>query len=622
MKNNNAQVPWYTTEALHDLVSGRGFALSLINEEKRNYSFDIKALESAFMRCCSTRLCLCAAFGPFLAIESRAGRFMSQHVWSEGYRAFGIAPQVDIDSDASLLSLLEQALQRFAGKPAFYGAQGVLSYAEIDRQSAALAAWLQHEVGVQRGDRIAVMLPNLPAFPVVLLGVLRAGCVQVSANPLYTPHELEHQLHDADCKAILVYSGSTATLSQVRPNPALARVITVGGGLPGSGETCQLPVAPELGAHIDLEQVLAEGRQLQRTPVSLCGEDLLFLQYTGGTTGLSKGARLSHSNLLANIAQYKAFMPSVLRPGEEVLVTAIPLYHIFALMLSLTYMSVGASNWLVANPRDMDGFIDLLKRAEPSVFMGVNTLYAGLLGHPRIAEVGFSSLRLSVGGGAAVQAAVSQRWQALTGTFIREGYGLSETAPVVSFNPEAIERFTGTTGFPVPGTDVLLLDENDQAVAWGESGEICVKGPQVMRGYWGMEQTNAQVFTADGYFRTGDIGQFDEQGMLKIVDRKKDMLIVSGFNVFPNEVEDAAVRHPALLECACVGVPDERTGEAVCLYVVRRTGAELDESTLIDHCRQHLAAYKMPKRIVFVTELPKSGVGKILRRKVRELAIA
>lgn len=544
---------------------------------------------------------------------------MTQPLWASTYQALGIATQLDLKGEVSLVSELERAMLKFSDRPAFHGPQGTLSYAELDRQSAALAAWLQVELGVRRGDRIAVMLPNILAFPVVMLGVLRAGCVQVNANPLYTAHELEHQLHDADCKAIFVYSGSSTTLAQVRRNPALVRVIGVGEGLPGTGQPCWPAMDAGLGEHTELEQALGFGQMLEFTPVPLNADDLLFLQYTGGTTGLSKGAMLSHGNLLANLAQYRAMMPSVLRPGEEVLVTAIPLYHIFALMVSLVYMTAGAANWLVANPRDMDALIALLKIAKPSVFIGVNTLYASLLAQPELAAVDFTQLRLSIGGGAAIQTAVSERWEALTGNFIREGYGLSETSPMVTFNPAAIGHFTATTGVPVPGTDVRLLDENGLEVECGKAGEICVKGPQVMSGYWRQPKANAEAFTVTGYFRTGDIGSFDEQGLLKIVDRKKDMIIVTGFNVFPNEVEDAAIRHPALLECACIGIPDDKTGEAVCLYAVRRTGAELAAEELTAHLRQHLAAYKVPKRIQFLEELPKSGVGKILRRKIREM---
>ena len=545
---------------------------------------------------------------------------MSQPLHVDTLRAFGIAAELEIGTDTSIVEALDRALHNFADRPAFHDLFGTLSYAELDRQSAALAAWLQQELGVQRGDRIAVMLPNILAFPVITLGVLRAGCVQVNANPLYTASELEHQLHDADCKAIFVYSASTPILAQVRRNPALACIIGVGAGVPGAGQPCSPAVAEQLGEHYELEHVLAAGRLLERVPVQLDAEDLLFLQYTGGTTGLSKGAMLSHGNLLANLAQYRAVMPSMLRPGEEVLITAIPLYHIFALMVSLTYMTSGAANWLVSNPRDMDTFVDMLKRAQPSVFVGVNTLYAGLLAHPRLTEVDFSKLRLSIGGGAAIQAVVSERWQTMTGGFIREGYGLSETSPMVSFNPEAIQAFSATTGIPVPGTIVQLLGDDDLEVAAGCPGEICVKGPQVMQGYWNHPAANLEAFTAEGFFRTGDIGVFDSDGLLRIVDRKKDMINVSGFNVFPNEVEEVAARFPALLECACIGVPDDKTGEAVALYVVQRAGMELVEEALAGHLREHLAAYKVPRKIVILAELPKSGVGKILRWKIREVA--
>jgi long-chain acyl-CoA synthetase len=351
----------------------------------------------------------------------------------------------------------------------------------------------------------------------------------------------------------------------------------------------------------------------------LNGEDLLLLQYTGGTTGLSKGAALSHRNLIANTEQFKTMMP--LREGAEVIVTALPLYHIFALMVNfITLFSVGAENWLVANPRDMDGLVDTMKSARPTVFMGVNTLYAGLTMHPRIGEVDWSRLHLAGGGGAAVIEATSARWKQITGRFIREGYGLSETSPVLSFNPPWIDYFSATTGLPLSSTDIKLLDENGREVAPGEAGEICAKGPQVMRGYWNKPEANAEAFTADGYFRTGDIGMFDERGFLKIVDRKKDMIIVSGFNVYPNEVEAVAAACDGVAECACVGVPDAKTGEAVCLYVVKRPGMPLDADAMIAHCRAQMTAYKVPRHVRFVDWLPKSAVGKILRRELRNLA--
>ncbi len=344
-------------------------------------------------------------------------------------------------------------------------------------------------------------------------------------------------------------------------------------------------------------------------------------QYTGGTTGLSKGAALSHRNLVANTEQFKSLMPHALRPGREVIVTAIPLYHIFALMVNfITYFSVGAANWLVANPRDMDGFVEILKQSKLSIFMGVNTLYAGLVAHRKIREVDFSNLRLAGGGGAAVLGATSDKWREVTGQFIREGYGLSETSPVLSFNPASITQFTGTTGLPMPSTDIKLLDDNGREVEVGETGEICAKGPQVMKGYWQKPGANAEAFTADGYFRTGDIGVFDDKGFLRIVDRKKDMIIVSGFNVYPNEVEAVVAGCPGVLECACIGMPDQKTGEAVKLFVVKAPNATLDAEELIAYCRKELTAYKVPKIVSFLDALPKSSVGKILRRELRYLA--
>jgi long-chain acyl-CoA synthetase len=352
--------------------------------------------------------------------------------------------------------------------------------------------------------------------------------------------------------------------------------------------------------------------------VPLDGEDLLFLQYTGGTTGLSKGAALSHRNLVANTEQFKAIVPSAMRPGQEVVVTAIPLYHIFALMVNfITYFSVGADNWLVANPRDMNAFIDVLKAARPTIFMGVNTLYAGLTQHPRIREVDFSRLRLAGGGGAAVLPTTSAKWQEITGHFIHEGYGLSETSPVLTFNPESVPAFSGTAGRPLPDTEIKLLDENDCEAAPGEAGEICARGPQVMDGYWKQPEANRTAFTADGFFKTGDIGVFDDGGFLKIVDRKKDMVIVSGFNVYPNEVEAVAAACPGVAECACIGVPDDKTGEAVKLFAVAVPGASLSEAELLAHCRASLTAYKVPRSVRFLDALPKSTVGKILRRELR-----
>jgi long-chain acyl-CoA synthetase len=465
------------------------------------------------------------------------------------------------------------------------------------------------------------MTPNLLAFPIAFLGIIRAGAAQVNVNPLYTPHELEHQLNDAGVEIIVAFGGVSATVAAVRGSTPLKTVITCGVG-DGSGKQLPSPpVDPRLGDATSLVDALAEGAKLPLAPVVLGGGDLLFLQYTGGTTGLSKGAALSHRNLIANVEQYKAFMPAELLNEPQVIVTAIPLYHVFALMVNfITFFSIGADNWLVANPRDFDAFLGTLKAARPTVFMGVNTLYAGLVSHPQGKEVDWSRLKLAGGGGAAIIGSVSDKWKAMTGIIIHEGYGLSETSPVVSFNPLWLREFSGTTGLPMPSTDIKLLDDDGKEVGLGQAGEIVVKGPQVMGGYWNKPEANAAAFTADGYFRTGDVGVFDARGFLKIVDRKKDMIIVSGFNVYPNEIEEVATACPGVVECACIGVPDEKTGEAVKLFVVKAPGAALSAEQLMAHCRKDLTAYKVPKQVSFVDALPKSTVGKILRRELRGVA--
>jgi len=543
---------------------------------------------------------------------------MQERPWLSSFRAYGIPAEIDPPKFPSVTALMEDAMRRFADKPAFRSFGQTLTYADVDRLSRDFAAWLQAQ-GVKRGDRIAVMTPNILAFPVAMMGIIRAGAAQVNVNPLYTPRELEHQLNDAGCDTIVVFNGSTPTLAEIVGNTRVRRVITAGLALDAASKLPSPPVDARLKDAIPMTQVLAEGSGKAFTPVELGPDDLLFLQYTGGTTGLSKGAALSHGNLLANVAQFSLFMPNALRPGEEVVVTAIPLYHIFALMVNfITYFAIGADNWLVANPRDMDSFVETLKQARPTVLTGVNTLFAGLTMHPKTKEVDWSRLRVTGGGGAAIIRTVSDRWQAITGQFIREGYGLSETSPVLSFNPGAVTEFTGTTGLPMPSSDVKLLDENDKEVGIGEAGEICVKGPHVMKGYWEKPEANAVAFTRDGYFRTGDVGVFDEKGFLKIVDRKKDMILVSGFNVYPNEVEEVVSAVPGIAECACVGVPDEKSGEAVVVFAVGAPGAEVTAEAVIAHCRKELAAYKVPREVKFIEALPKSTVGKILRRELRD----
>jgi len=529
-----------------------------------------------------------------------------------------IPAAIDPDAHRSVVELLESAMARYADKPAFRCFSQTLTFADVDRLSRAFAAYLQQKLGVAKGDRVAVMMPNVPAFPLASIGILRAGAVQVSVNPLYTPRELEHQLKDSGAEIIVISNGGSGTLAEVIARTPVRRVISVA----MADGTCAAVPSPPLDARLQgvvgFADALAQGAGLAFTPVELNGDDLLFLQYTGGTTGVCKGAALSHRNLVANTEQFKAFMSGAIRPGAEVVVTALPLYHVFALMVNfITYFSLGAENWLVPNPRDMDGFVEILKAARCTVFTGVNTLFAGLSMHPRIREVDFSPLRLAIGGGAAVLPTTSARWKAITGQDILEGYGLSETSPVLTLNPSSGDGFTATVGVPLPSTDIKLLDAEDREVAIGEAGEICARGPQVMKGYWQKPEATRSAFTPDGYFRTGDIGVFNADGFLKIVDRKKDMIIVSGFNVYPNEVEAVAAACSGVAECACVGKPDERTGEAVRLFVVRAPGTALTAADVIAHCSREMAAYKVPKQVHFLEALPKSNVGKILRKDLR-----
>ena len=545
---------------------------------------------------------------------------MSSKHWLGAYGE-RIPAEINPNAYRSVLEMFEAAMKSYADKPAFRCFGQTLTFADTDRLSRSFAAYLQRKLGVRKGDRIAVMLPNIPAFPLAMMGIVRAGAVQVNVNPLYTSRELEYQLNDAGAEIIVIFSGVSATLAEIIDRTPVRRVISVG---LGDGTDAPIPspaVDARLREVIAFSDALTEGADLAFTSVPVSGDDLLFLQYTGGTTGLSKGAALSHHNLVANTEQFKAFVPDALRPGQEVVVTALPLYHIFALMVNfISYYSIGAENWLVTNPRDMDGFVEILGKSHCTVFTGVNTLFSAIAMHPKIDEVEFSNLRVAIGGGATVLPTTSQRWKALTGKDILEGYGLSETSPILTLNPMTNAGFSATVGLPFPSTDIKLLDAEDQEAAIGQAGEICAKGPQVMKGYWQKPDANAAAFTADGYFRTGDIGVFDAKGFLKIVDRKKDLIIVSGFNVYPNEVEAVAAACTGVAECACVGRPDEKTGETVRLFVARAPGATLCENDVIAHCRRELAAYKVPKEVRFLDTLPKSNVGKILRKDLRTLA--
>lgn len=538
--------------------------------------------------------------------------------WVKSYGE-GVPAEINPAAYPSVLAMFDEAVQTFGNRTAFHCFGAELTFSEYDKLATDFAAYLQNELGVKKGDRVAVMCPNIFAFPVAFYGIIKAGAAQVNVNPLYTPRELEHQLNDAGVETIVIFSGSTPTLAEIVDNTSVKNIITAGLGDFGNTSVPSPAADDRLTTSVAMTDAVARGAEMTLTPVELGLKDTLFLQYTGGTTGLSKGAVLSHGNLVANVAQFKGFAGSAFQPGDERIVTALPLYHIFALMVNfISYFVIGGTNWLVTNPRELDNVLDALDEAKPTAFTAVNTLFNALVASPRLAELDLSNIRICVGGGAAVHASTSEKWKAATGQHIREGYGLSETAPLLTVNPFNIDRFSGFVGLPVPSTDIILLDENDNEVGIGEEGEICAKGPQVMSGYWNRPDANEEVFTKDGYFRTGDIGVYSEEGYLAIVDRKKDMIIVSGFNVYPNEIEETVSAIDGVAECACVGVAHEKTGEAVRLFVVAAPGADLTEDAIVKHCRANLAAYKVPHQVEFIDELPKSTVGKILRRELRD----
>jgi long-chain acyl-CoA synthetase len=543
---------------------------------------------------------------------------MTDKPWIKLYKP-GVPQEIDADSYPSTWAMCQEAIAKYGDAPAFSNFGADLSFNDIDRLSENLAAYLQGELGLKKGDRVAIMSPNIMAFPVTMFANMRAGLVQVNVNPLYTPRELQHQLNDADTDTIVIFSGSTPVLAEIIGETKIRNVIVADLGDCGNGALPSPPMDERLSGVVSFTDALAAGEKLSFTPVDISGGDLLFLQYTGGTTGLSKGAELTHRNLVANILQFTLPLGADIREREEVVITALPLYHIFALMVNcLSYFTKGGRNVLITNPRDMPGFVKELSNWKFSVITGVNTLFNGLLHTPGFAELDFSALHLVGGGGTAIQEAISNKWREVTGLHITEGYGLSETSPVVTFNVAGQDEFTATIGIPLPSTDVSLRGEDGKEVAMGEPGELCVKGPQVMQGYWRKPDDTAAVTTADGYFCTGDIAILTEEGRFKIVDRKKDMILVSGFNVYPNEIEAVVANMAGVLEAACIGVPDERTDEAVKLFVVKMPEADVTDEEVIAFCRENLAAYKVPRQIAYIDELPKSPVGKILRRELRD----
>ncbi|MGE5336909.1 MAG: long-chain-fatty-acid--CoA ligase [Gemmatimonadota bacterium] len=551
--------------------------------------------------------------------------------WLKNYPK-GVPQDIDYHQYESLVTLLDEAFKKYAARPAYTCMGATMTYRQLDENSAAIAAWLQSK-GFGKGTRIAIMMPNILQYPVALCGVLRAGCTVVNINPLYTPRELEHQLNDSGAQAIFILENFATTLQQVADKvPTKQIVVCSMGDLLGfvKGLLVNFVVRnvkkmvpeyalPNAQRFLD---VLATGLKMNLKPVSLTHEDVAFLQYTGGTTGVSKGATLLHRNIVANMLQCDAwYQPALskLRPGEyPVTVTALPLYHIFALTVcAMLSMRMGGECLLIPNPRDFAGFVKELSKHRFHVFPGVNTLFNALLHTEGFDKLDFSRLISSPGGGMAVQEAVAKKWLAVTRCPIAEGYGLSETSPVATANRSDTDRYTGTIGLPVPSTEIAILDDEGNHLRPGSTGEIGIRGPQVMAGYWKRPDETAKVMTADGFFRTGDIGVMDENGYTRIVDRKKDMILVSGFNVYPNEVEGVVAGHPGVLECAAIGVADDTSGEAVKLFVVKKDPA-LTEKQVAEFCKEHLTGYKRPKYIEFRTDLPKTNVGKILRRELRD----
>ncbi|MEO7496069.1 MAG: long-chain fatty acid--CoA ligase [Massilia sp.] len=554
-----------------------------------------------------------------------------EKIWLKSYPD-GVPADIDPDQYASLVQLFDESFQKFAARPAYVCMDKFMSYAEVDQASRRMAAWLQSR-GLKKGARVAIMMPNVLQYPIAIAAILRAGYTVVNVNPLYTPRELEHQLKDSGSEAIIVLENFAHVLEQVLRNTQVRHIVVASmgellGGLKGMlvnavvRHVKKLVPAFTLPNTVSFKDALAQGARMPFTAAELGPSDVAFLQYTGGTTGVAKGATLTHRNIIANLLQSEAWAgPGLARPpvAEQLtIVCALPLYHIFALTCCAMWGTrVGALNILIPNPRDIGGFIKELAKYPFNMLPAVNTLYNGLLNHPDFAALDFSSLRICNGGGMAVQKAVNDKWKALTGTCIIEGYGLSETSPVATCNRSDLLDFTGTIGLPVPSTEIAILDDDGVALPLGERGEIAIRGPQVMAGYWNRPDETAKVMTADGFFKSGDIGIMDAGGYTKIVDRKKDMILVSGFNVYPNELEEVIAAHPGVLECAVVGVPDEHSGEAVKVFVVRRD-PDLTAEQLMDYCRTQLTGYKKPKYIEFRTELPKTNVGKILRRVLRD----
>ncbi|MBG60846.1 MAG: long-chain-fatty-acid--CoA ligase [Halobacteriovoraceae bacterium] len=548
--------------------------------------------------------------------------------WFSSYQE-GVPHNINEKEYSSIVDLLESSFTKFSDRPAFHCMGKTLDFSDMDELSKKFASFLQNNLKLKKGARVALMMPNILQYPVALFGILRAGMVAVNVNPLYTERELEHQLKDSGAEAIIIFANSAKILENVVGKTDVKHVIVtqIGDmlGFPKSllvnfviKHVKKMVPAWELEDHIKFLDALALGDASKFKKESPTLEDTAFLQYTGGTTGVSKGAELTHGNIVANMVQARAWIRDAIKEGEEIIITPLPLYHIFSLTANcFIFSSVGALNVLITNPRDIPGFVKELSKWKFTAFTGVNTLFNALLNNKDFKDLDFSSLKLALGGGMAVQKAVAQEWKKTTGKPLIEAYGLTETSPAACINPMTLSEYNGKIGVPIPSTDVKILDDDGKELGVNEPGELAIKGPQVMKGYWNRPEETSKVFTEDGYFKTGDIACVDEKGFFQIVDRKKDMILVSGFNVYPNEVEDVIVTHPKILEAAAIGVPHEKSGEVVKVFVVKKPGQEITEDEIMQFCKKELTGYKCPKMVEFRDELPKSNVGKILRKDLR-----
>ncbi|MCG9093520.1 long-chain-fatty-acid--CoA ligase [Laribacter hongkongensis] len=551
-----------------------------------------------------------------------------EKIWFKNYEP-GVRHEVDTNEFASIPDVFRQAVGQFRNRPAMANMDKVLSYGELDVLSREFGSYLQNTLRLARGSRVAVMMPNLLQYPVAVFGILRAGYTVVNVNPLYTPRELEHQLKDAGADAIVIVENFASVLEQViRRTPVTQVIVTGVGDLLGFPKRTivnfvlrkvKKMVPPyRLPGHVRFLDALAAGRRASCEDAALTHDDIAFLQYTGGTTGVSKGAMLTHGNIVANMQQAAEWVKNQVRPGQEIIVTALPLYHIFSLTANLmVFTRSGALNILITNPRDIPGFIKEMGKYKVTAMTGVNTLFNALVNHPDFSRLDFSSWRVVLGGGMAVQKAVADKWKQVTGIPLIEAYGLTETSPAACINPLTLPAYNGCIGLPVPSTDIQIRDLEGREVAMGEAGELFIKGPQVMKGYWNRPEETAKVLGQDGFLATGDMAVITPDGFVKLVDRKKDMILVSGFNVYPNEIEDVVAMHPGVLEVACIGLPDDKSGEVVKVFVVRKD-PNLTERDIIEHCKANLTGYKVPKFVEFRNELPKTNVGKILRRALRD----